>query len=379
MLYGRTVRVPIQILKELWTKEVQEEGVTTSYQYVVELRERLDQTLKIAKESLENSQVRYKKYFDKKTKDRSFHPGDQVLVLLQTNNNKLLMQWKGPYNVDKVVNKNDYTIKIGAKSKLYHANLLRKYLKKEEKDDVKDATNSELLKAAAGDVRKDSEEEMFNEENLLETGSLSSKESYKDVKVSPKLETTQSDDLESLIQEIEPLFTDKPGSTSLIEHTINLTSDVPVRSKPYSVPYGVRELLRNDIQEMQDLGIIRVSNSPYASPVVIVKKKDGSDRVCVDYRKLNKLTVFDPEPIVTSEDLFRRFSEDKYFSKIDLSKGYWQIPVAENDIHRTAFVTSDSTYEFLKMPFGMVNSAATLVRAMRKLLGRVFTSIERVF
>ena len=305
LLYGRTVRGPIQILKELWTKEVQEEEVKTSYRYVVELRERLDQTLKIAKESLENSQVRYKKYFDKKTKDRSFQPGDQVLVLLPTNNNKLLMQWKGPYNVEKVVNKNDYAIKIGAKSKVYHANLLRKYLKKEEKDDVKDAKSSELLKVAAGDVRKDSEEEMFNEENLLEIGSLSSKESYKDVKVSPKLETTQSDDLESLIQKFKPLFTDKPGSTSLIEHTINLTSDVPVRSKPYSVPYGVRESLRNDIQEMQDLGIIRVSNSPYASPVVIVKKKDGSDRVCVDYRKLNKLTVFDPEPMVTSEDLFK--------------------------------------------------------------------------
>ena len=122
------------------------------------------------------------------------------------------------------------------------------------------------------------------------------------------------------------------------------------------------------MQEMKDLGVIRDSNSPYASPVVIVKKKDGSNRICVDYRKLNKLTVFDPEPMVTSEDLFRRFSEDKYFSKIDLSKGYWQIPVAESDIHKTAFVTPDGSYEFLKMPFGMVNSAATLVRAMRKLL-----------
>eukprot|EP00794_Sanderia_malayensis_P004220 gene4220-4782_t len=80
-----------------------------------------------------------------------------------------------------------------------------------------------------------------------------------------------------------------------------------------------------------------------------------------------ELTVFDPEPMITSEDLLRRFSEDKYFSKINLSKGYWQIPVAESDIHKTAFVTPDGSCEFLKMPFGMVNSAATLVRAMRKL------------
>ena len=78
--------------------------------------------------------------------------------------------------------------------------------------------------------------------------------------------------------------------------------------------------------------------------------------------------MFDPEPMVTSEALFRRFSEDKYFSKIDLSKGYyWQIPVAENDIHKTAFLAPDGTYEFLKMPFGM-NSAAALMRATRKLL-----------
>ena len=249
------------------------------------MRERLDQTLKIAKESLENSQVRYKKYFDKKTKDRNFQPGDHVLVLLPTNNKKLLMQWKGPYKVEKVVNKNDYVIKTGAKSKVYHANLLRKYLMKEEKDDAKDAKSDELLEVAAGGISKESEEETFHEDKLLEIGSLSSKESYKDVKVSSKLSKTQSDGLESLIQEFKPLLTDKPGSTTLIEHSIKLTSDIPVRSKPYPVPYGVRESLRSDIQEMQDLGIIRVSNSSYASPVVIVKKKDGSNRICVDYRK----------------------------------------------------------------------------------------------
>ena len=82
----------------------------------------VNQTLKIAKESLENSQVRYKKYFDEEAKDRSFQPDDQVLFLLPTNNHKLVL-WKGPYNLEKVVNKNDYAIKIGAKSKVYNANL----------------------------------------------------------------------------------------------------------------------------------------------------------------------------------------------------------------------------------------------------------------
>lgn len=117
-----------------------------------------------------------------------------------------------------------------------------------------------------------------------------------------------------------------------------------------------------------ELGVIRESESPYASPVVIVLKGNGTNRICIDYRKLNKITIFDPAPMVTVEDLLSKLSQDQCFSKIDLSKGYWQIPVATQDIPKTAFVTPDGTYEFLKMPFGMVNAAATLMRAMRKLL-----------
>ena len=99
-----------------------------------------------------------------------------------------------------------------------------------------------------------------------------------------------------------------------------------------------------------------------------VRKQDQTHRVCIDYRKLNKVTVFDPAPINQTEDLFNKVAKDRFFSKIDLSKGYWQIPVAEEDVHKTAFVTPDGTYEFLRMPFGMMNSSATLTRAMRILL-----------
>jgi hypothetical protein len=141
-----------------------------------------------------------------------------------------------------------------------------------------------------------------------------------------------------------------------------------VRSKPYPIPFKARESLKKDIDDMKRLNIIRESRSTYASPVVVVKKKDGSDRVCIDYRKLNKITEFDPEPMPTAEDLFRQVSGSKIFSKIDLSKGYWQVPVREQDIPKTAFVTPDGSYECLRMPFGMVNSGATLKRGMRKML-----------
>ena len=116
------------------------------------------------------------------------------------------------------------------------------------------------------------------------------------------------------------------------------------------------------------MGLIRKSSSPYASPVVIVKKKDGSNRICVDYRKLNKVTISDPEPTKISEDLFQQLGKSSFFSKIDLSKGYWQIPVTEEDVFKTAFLTPDGAYEFLRMSFGMKNSGATLVRGMREVL-----------
>ena len=89
------------------------------------------------------------------------------------------------------------------------------------------------------------------------------------------------------------------------------------------------------------MGIIRKLMSPYASPIMIVKEKDDSNCICVDYRKLNKLTIADPDPMKTSEDLFQQLGRSKFFSEIDLSKSYWQVPVSEEDVAKTVFVTPD--------------------------------------
>ena len=116
----------------------------------------------------------------------------------------------------------------------------------------------------------------------------------------------------------------------------------------------MREELRNEVDSILKMEVVRPSTSPYASPIVMVKKKDGSNRVCVDFRKLNRITEVDSEPMTTAEDLFCRLSGKKYLSKIDLTKGYWQIPVAPEDVYKTAFMTLDGQYKFLRMPFGMV-------------------------
>jgi len=107
---------------------------------------------------------------------------------------------------------------------------------------------------------------------------------------------------------------------------------------------------------MLAMGIIEESTAAYASPVVMAEKSDGTKRVCVDYRKLNCVTVFDPEPMPTAEEIFAKLSDDRFFSKFDLSKGYWQVPEREQDRDFTTFLCHRGLFRFRVMPFGLVNA-----------------------
>ena len=328
LLYGRTVRGPVQILKELWTGETGGTEVKTSYQYVFELRECLNNTMKIAQEELLKSRKKNKALYDRRA--REFQEGDKVLLLLPTDTNKLLMQWKGPYEVMTRCGKgNDYRIEVNKKVKTFHANMLKKYIKRDDQDGApqQNSDNKQVVPcdACTGIIGGD-EDLSVNDEEMMELANCHQKETVKDVKLGIELTKTQQEEMMDTLVRYAEVFSDIPGKTNVIEHKIKLTNNIPVRSRPYPLPYALRENLKREIQDMLSLGIIRESNSSFASPIVIVKKKDGSDRICVDYRKLNKLTVADPEPMVTAEDLFQRLRKSKYYSKIDLSKGYWQIP-----------------------------------------------------
>ena len=361
MLFGRTVRGPMQIVKELWAGE-QPDEIKNCYQYVFELREKLENTLKLAMEEMEKAQIKNKHYYDKNTKERKFKQGDRVLILLPTESNKLLMQWKGPYDINSCKGSNNYSVMINGRSRTYHANLLKKYYEREESKETV-MGNTAIIEVSEDDV-----EATIKEEELLDVSYKGTKENHDDVIVNNDLTEDQKEGVKQLILEYKHVFTNVPGTVNCGEHKIMLTSDEPVKKKCYTVPYAMRQELKKEIQDMKEMGIIRESDSPYASPIVVVKKKDGSNRICADYRALNNITVFDPEPIMNSEELFAKLSKDKYFTKLDLSKGYWQIPVATTDVKKTAFVTHEGHYEFLKMPFGLVNSGATLIRILRKIL-----------
>ena len=110
--------------------------------------------------------------------------------------------------------------------------------------------------------------------------------------------------------------------------------------------HAMRETLDKEIESVLSMGVIEPSSTAYSSLVVMVKKPDGSNRVCIDYRKLNSVTVFDPEPMPTAEDIFAKLAGDRFFSKFDLSKGYWQVPVREEDRDLTTFLCHRGLFRF---------------------------------
>jgi hypothetical protein len=193
-------------------------------------------------------------------------------------------------------------------------------------------------------------------------------EDYTDCNINTELDGIQKEQLMELLHKYGGIFSSLPGHTSLAEHNIELYDDTPIRSKPYPVPYNMYPQLKREIDEMKRLGIIEESNSPYCSPIIMIKKKDNSFRLVADMRKLNKITIFDCEPMPDPDAIFAKLSGNKFFSKLDFCKGYWQIPVKPEHRTYTAFSTPFGNFQFKMMPFGLTNAGQTYNRMMRKLL-----------
>ncbi|GJS77829.1 reverse transcriptase domain-containing protein [Tanacetum coccineum] len=174
----------------------------------------------------------------------------------------------------------------------------------------------------------------------------------------------------SVVREFEDVFPEDLSGLPpqrQVEFRIDLVPGVtPVAKSPYRLAPSKMQELSGPLQKLQDKGFIRPSHSPWGAPVLFVKKKDGSLRMCIDYRELNKLTIKNRYPLPRIDDLFDQLQGSRYFSKIDLRSGYHQLRVHEDDIPKTAFRTRYGHFEFTVMPFGLTNAPAVFMDLMNR-------------
>ncbi|UYV66656.1 hypothetical protein LAZ67_4002457 [Cordylochernes scorpioides] len=189
--------------------------------------------------------------------------------------------------------------------------------------------------------------------------------------INKNLSPKEQEDLKQILIKYADLFSPRLGRTNLAKHWIDTEDAKPIKHKPYRVSPKERDIIKDQIDEMLKEGIIRPSSSPWSFPVILVKKRDGKFRFCVDYRKLNEVTVKDVYPIPRIDDVMDTLQGSKYFSAIDLRSGYWQVEIEEKDKEKTAFTTTHGLYEFNVMPFGLCNAPATFERNMDNVLGNL--------
>ncbi len=336
MVYGFRVRTPLDALYHgLYEVEAEKLNVC---EWVTRMAERLENVRDSAALGVAKGKESRLQYLNRGTKMREFKEGDLVLYRVPGRTCKLSDSWQGPYKVLRKMGAVNYRIgKVENEkhSKVVHVNCIKEF------------------KERACIRRLDIVVEEQGEESSRLKG---------------ECEGYDESELKGLLGTYDDIFSDNPGSTDRVKMTIETGDNEPIRQTPYSVPLGIREKVRKELESLEELGVIERCRSNWASPLVPVKKPDGNIRLCVDYRRLNDITTKEPYYIPSFDEMVEKVGAGKVMSKIDLAKGFHQVLVEESDRDKTCFVCPFGKYRFRRMPFGLTNAPSVFQRLMEEVL-----------
>ena len=296
----------------------------------------------------ECSQLR-KEQWDSKAMLREFKEGDKVLMRKSGLNTKLADSWLGPFQIVGRNSSLSYKIDTGDRViNSVHIQLLKEYIPRTQSLEVKRVTTV---------LEPDTESDSMDQE-------------YSEVVIRGKVEMMNREkDIQEWVEEFQTSLTKEPVLTPLAEFGIDTGSHDPIAQRPYNTPLSLRDLVDKEIDWLLSKGYIRESESHWASPMVTVRKPDGSARICTDFKQINAITTPLPFYMPRVEEVLEQVGKSTVISKLDLSKGYYQVPMVIADIQKTAFICHRGKYEFVRMPFGVRNAPAVFQALMTRLFG----------
>ncbi|GFY18402.1 hypothetical protein TNCV_2396311 [Trichonephila clavipes] len=325
LIHRKNLRTPVMLLYEKLTEEEHVESSVVDY--VFELINRMKRCQELAILHMEVVKQKQKLWYDRRTVKRQFQLGELVLVIAPSRSNKLSAQWVGPGEIVQQLSETNYVVKFPEKDKtpVYHVNMLKPYHQREE--------NINLL--CINLLKHDEEEDIPSLELENERSGWSKIISV--VQLNSKLSQIQRGQLKELLYEYSNLFSNIPGCTDLAEHDIELESERAIFAKPYRMSPRQIEILKSEVNKMIELKIIEPGESDFTSPLILVEAQKR-------YRQLN-ISLF-----------------------LDLTRGYWQIPLSPRAQRYASFVTTFGTFKPLRLPFGLKNAPYYISRLMANLL-----------
>ena len=362
LMFGRHPYTPTSSLREAVEQQDSEDIPQPVLDYLNDLTVTMSLIKSAAEEVEQKSKEDSKRYQDArhKAKETPLKIGDPVLCFEPNLKKGLSAAWHGPYHIKKKLGNLTYLVDLGhGRTWKRHRNALKLYQAQDQEEEPAQIATV-VLAMEDGEA-----EDGLTLERPATSQPPATPLKLRGIDTQPKEYQQQ---VMQLTHQLQEAFNSEPEEASLQAYDLQTQHKKPVVRKPYRPPLNLKPSVDREIDQLLKLGIIQPSTSPWSSPVIPVPKKDGSVRLCVDFRLVNEHTLQDTYPLPRVDDLLAQVSAKQFLTTLDLTKGYHQVPLTPETKEKTAFVCHRGKFQYTRLPFGLKNAPAHFQRQMDQIL-----------